>query len=310
MIELPERVLRTAQSKGAEGRRWLDRLPEDVAHLCATWSLSLGEVLDGGSLAFVARVRADDGTDAVLKVSPPGPDVAAQAGTLAAADGHGYARLYAHDLDRGAMLLEPLGGALARAGLPVERVLDVSAAVLTQAWRTPRAEGMAVAPGADKASGLIELITGLWVELDRPCSAALVEQALVYARRRAAAFDPDRSVVCHGDPHPDNVLAVPSPRAGAESGYVLVDPDGFLDDPAYDLGVVVREWNAEVLSAPDPRGLLRGYCARLAAATGIEAQRIWEWGFVERVSSGLYLMRHGHDECGREFLASGERLLL
>ncbi|MBV1855240.1 aminoglycoside phosphotransferase family protein [Catellatospora tritici] len=310
MIDLPERVQRTARSKGAEGRRWLDRLPDDVLHLCGTWSLTLGGALDGGSLAYVARVRTGDGGDAVLKVSPPGPDVDAQVKTLLAADGHGYARLYAHDLARGALLLEPLGAPLSAAGLPVAQVLDLSATVLSQAWRTPLPESAVVAPGEDKASGLIELITVLWSELGRPCSQELVERALRYARRRAEAFDPDRSVVCHGDPHPGNVLAVPSPRAGAECGYVLVDPDGFVDDPAYDLGVVIREWTAEVLTAADPVGLLRGYCARLAAATGVDAQRIWEWGFVERVSSGLYLMRHGHEEYGREFLASGERLLL
>ena len=35
---------------------------------------------------------------------------------------------------------------------------------------------------------------------------------------------------------------------------------------------------------------------QLAALTGTDAQAIWEWGFVERVSSGLLLMQLGHEE--------------
>ena len=33
---------------------------------------------------------------------------------------------------------------------------------------------------------------------------------------------------------------------------------------------------------------------------------IWEWGFVERVSTGLLLLKVGAREWGREFLAVAE----
>lgn len=49
-------------------------------------------------------------------------------------------------------------------------------------------------------------------------------------------------VVVHGDPHPANALAVPSARAGAETGYVFVDRDGFVADRSYDLGVAMRDF--------------------------------------------------------------------
>lgn len=309
MIELPDRMRRTALSKGTSGRDWLAALPGRVEHLCAAWSLTPGQVLDGGSAALVLRVRTGDGADAVLRLAPPGDGFAGQVRTIAAADGCGYVRLYAHDPDRDAALLEPLGPALAATAATPEQALDVLAATLRHAWRVPRPPDAAVASGADKASTLVDLIIELWPRVGRPCSADLIGRALGYGRRRAAAFDLDASVVCHGDPHPDNALAVRTPRPGAESGYVFVDPDGFLCDPAYDLGVAVRGWTAEVLAAAAPVALVRDYCARLAAATGVDEQAIWEWGFVERVSSGLYMIRHGAEADGREYLASAERLL-
>ena len=60
--------------------------------------------------------------------------------------------------------------------------------------------------------------------------------------------------------------------------------------------------------ADDPRKLLRTYCDLLARETGIDEAAIWEWGFLERVTSGLYCIRSGLEALGRKFLASAERL--
>ena len=48
----------------------------------------------------------------------------------------------------------------------------------------------------------------------------------------------------------------PSPFTGLlECTYVFEDPDGFLAEPAYDLGVVLRDWCTELLAARDAREL-------------------------------------------------------
>ena len=309
MIELPPRVRLTAGSKGIEGREWLATLFERLDHMCRVWSLTPLVALDGGSAALVLRGRTSGGTDAVLRLAPPGDGFESQVRTIAAAGGHGYVRLYAHDPDHHASLLEALGPALAETARSPEETLDVLAATLLQAWLVPRPAGAVVPAGTDKASTLHRLIAELYPETGRPCPAEVIERALGYARRRADAFDLDTCVVCHGDPHPDNALAVTKPRPGAESGYVFIDPDGFLCDPAYDLGVTIRGWEHEVLTADEPEALVRGWCARLSAATKVDDQAIWEWGFVERVSSGLYMIRHGAPEEGHDYLASAARLM-
>ena len=92
---------------------------------------------------------------------------------------------------------------------------------------------------------LAGLVTRLWEELDRPCPERLVAVALRCADRRRAPTGADRRVVVHGDPHPGNALQVLAPRTGAPSGFVLVDPDGFvarqLDERIAGLEVEIAE---------------------------------------------------------------------
>jgi streptomycin 6-kinase len=181
------------------------------------------------------------------------------------AQGHGYAKLFAHDIERHAMVIEALGPSLDQLRLPPERMIDVLCRTLRHAaW-----PGLTVTPEQEKATQLSELVSRLWEELERPCSERVIAQALHFAEQRAAAFDLDRCVVVHGDPHPGNLLRVPTPRVGAESGFVFIDPDGFLADPAYDLGIVLRDWCHHLL-AGDASSITRQYCRQLASLSGVD----------------------------------------
>jgi streptomycin 6-kinase len=141
-----------------------------------------------------------------------------------------------------------------------------------------------------------------------PCPERVVAQALTFAERRAAAFDVKTCVVVHGDPHPGNALRALHRRAGAESGFCFVDPDGFLCDRAYDLGVVLRDWSKQ-LRGDDARAVAEGYCRLLAERSGIDEQSVWEWGYTERVSTGLYAMAFGARAFGQGLLDSARRLV-
>jgi streptomycin 6-kinase len=301
-------VRQKAASLGKEGEAWLAGLPDVIAHLEARWSVTVGEALSGGSASFVARVRTAEGGEAVLKVALPDPLFRSQAQVLERAQGRGYARLLGADLDHSALLLEALGPSLEQLGMPTERQLETLCAMLKRAWEVPPLDEPTQTAVEAKARALHELVSRLWEELGRPCSDKVFSQALRFAERRIAAAAPGRAVLVHGDPHPANALQVKTPRAGAEAGFVFVDPDGFLAEPTYDLGVVLREGCSELLAGDAPT-LARRYCQLLARHTGVEEQAIWEWGFLERVSSGLYALSFGAEELGRPFLATAELLL-
>jgi streptomycin 6-kinase len=110
-------------------------------------------------------------------------------------------------------------------------------------------------------------------------------------------------VTAHGDPHPGNTLL----RLEA-GGCAFVDPDGELGERAYDLGVAIRDWSFQLAAAPDPGRLLRDYAELLAAHTSEDATAIWEWGYLERVATGLYALDSGLPDFGRRMLAAADTL--
>ncbi|MCS7480139.1 aminoglycoside phosphotransferase family protein [Umezawaea endophytica] len=294
MIEVPDLVRRKAESLGEPGERWLAALPVLVAAAVEEWALTLGPPFTGGSASYCASARTADGEAVVLKLVAPGHDVEGQVRTLAAANGRGYVHLLARSGD--ALLLEALGPPLS---LPPERAIGVLARLLRRAWLPPDE------PATSKAEDLAVLVDDLWRKHDRACSPRAYGLAMRCAERRAA---PCAEVRVHGDPHHANTLGVPTPRPGAEEGYVFIDPEGFVADPAYDLGVVLRDWCAELLATPDPLGLARRYCALLADGSGLSATAIWEWGFLERVSSGLYLLDFAGPAEAAPFLRTADLL--
>ena len=289
---------------GARGAAWADALPDLLATLAEDWQLELGSELPGGSNSYVVRAAAADGSPAVLKVALDDTGLADQVRVLEAADGRGYARLLRSDLDRQALLLEELGAPLENSGLPSNEKLTILADTLAIAWQPARQHR--VSPEADKARGLAELISDHWKRLGRTCSPAVRDQALRYADQLA---DPpaDSLVVVHGDPHPGNALASPRSGSSTGTGYRFVDPDGFVADRAYDLGVTMRDFSPAVLR--EGRPLVESYASLLADRTGVAAERIWQWAFVERVSTGLYVLGFGAEAVARPYLDSAELLL-
>ncbi|GAA2146162.1 aminoglycoside phosphotransferase family protein [Glycomyces algeriensis] len=296
-----------AEHSGETGRRWLNDLPALVDTYEQRWAITVADPFPGAGEGYVARAQRHDGTPAVFKLNLPLEYRRSQIDVLERARGHGYAQVYAADHDDQALLLEALGPTLDDLEPAPERRIAVLTALLTQAWTVPIDEAT-LWFGERKANDLAAMTERNWRTFGKPCSAAVVDLALRYADRRAAAHDPDRCVYAHGDPHAGNALQVEQPRTGAESGYAFIDPDGGAIEPAYDLGVVLRDWDAEIAAAPDPLAFTRHLCSQLAAATGVDRQAVWEWGFLERVATGLWVLEFGQ-HWGLEKLANAERLL-
>lgn len=302
-FELPAIVQRRAQVLGTRGHEWLANLPSDVAALADEWLVELGPVRDGGSEALVIEATMTDGTLAILKIGLPGSESGRrEARVLEAANGRGYARLFRNDETHQAMLMERLGPQLNELELSVEQMIRSILATLAEAWKTPVPAGSFV-NGAQKATDLSELISELWAALDHPCSKQVIAQALAFAERRRMAWNPANAVLAHGDGHEMNTLLVPGsdpPR------FKFIDPDGLWVEPAYDLGILMRGMNTPLLEG-DALKLGRKRARLLSQLTGVPEQPIWEWGFIERVSTGLHLKQLGLDAASAEFIEVAER---
>lgn len=294
VLGVPAVVRNKALAVGAT--RWVDELPALVAGLEREWSITVGRPFGDATEAFVAEATPDDGTPAVLKLLVPRAGDAArnEITVLRLTNGEGCVRLLRDDAERGALLLERLGRSLHELALPVAERLGILCSTAARVWRP--APGCGLPTGAEKGRWLVDFITTTWEQLDRPCSARAVDHALACAARRIAAHDDERAVLVHGDVHRWNALE-------AEGGFALVDPDGLLAEAEYDLGVLVREDPLELLDG-DPQGRARW----LAVRSGLDAAAIWEWGVVERVSTGLLCAQVDLQPVGREMLAVADRV--
>ena len=303
MIDVPAEVRDKALAAGARGRRWLADLADLVAGLERDWCVVVGATLSGGSDAYVAEATAADGRAAILKLALPGTDASHQIDTLLHAGGRGYVRLLRHDHARQAMLQERLGAPLATLGVPVSTQLEVICATLRRGWTV--APDPTLQSGADKAAWLAEFISASWTELGSPCPERVIDRALSFATARGRAFEPDGAVFVHGDAHAWNTLM----QLGRPNRFKLIDPDGLFAEPACDLAVPMREYSDELLAAADTLRAAKERCAFLSRLTGVDPQAIWEWGYVERVSTGLLALRVGWPTVGGDMLAVADAIV-
>ena len=298
MAQIPEVVRNRAIAEGHAA--WVDDLAALVRGLERDWSIRVGRPHEEGTEAFVAEAVLDDGTPAVLKVLVPRRDGGFddhEATVLRLAGGNGCPVLHRDDPERGALLMERLGPSMFALGVPYEQRLPHLCDAAAKIWRPAPDAGLPTT--AEKADWLIDFVTDAWEALDRPCAEPTVEQAVECGRRRRSrTADDDRSVLLHGDVHQWNAL-----QAGA--GFKLVDPDGLLGEPEYDLGVILREDPDEPLAA-DPMATARW----MANRHGCDADAIWDWSVIERVSTGLVATQIDLQPVGRELLAFADRIAL
>lgn len=308
-------MLEAARARPWSAQPWalalLEELPHRLEAVLSRWELSVIRIFADGAELPVLEVHSPAMGPAVLKLGGHGADHAQQVRILQAADGRGYVRVLDHAEDLGAVLLERLGPALwASVPDPVAQSL-ILAELLPATWELPASVGAPFTP-AQKAQSLLDLVDGALAGTREGHGDGQADRD-VFERARALALaliaDPSpRQVVLHGDAHPGNVL-----RRGAEQ--VFIDPDGFLGEPEYDVGVALRD-HQQVIDDLDRRegaGAGRRWHARLVAELAqrleLDADRVAAWAMLERVTTGIHLGRLGWLEESQAWLRTAQRML-
>ena len=304
---LPEATRLRARAMGAEGLGWLAGLDAVVEHLQDRWGTRFGAVLQGGSESLVLAATLGDGRAAIAKIGLPAyGGLAAEARVYRLAEGRGYARLFEYDAASNALLLERLGPPLRDACDATDAQIKVLCRTLCRSW-IPLEHAHGLMTGADKARWLSDFIEEKWRELGEPCARRTRDRALSYAEARVDAFVPAEAVLVHGDAHVENTLVVPASGTAGDLRCKFVDPDGLFAERACDLAVPMREWSGELL-AGDTARLAVARCELLANLTGVDPEAIWQWGYMERVSTAFTMVEIGMREEGLESLAVADRL--
>lgn len=303
---IPDVIRNRALLDGATGELWLNGVGERLAQLVESWGVELVAQMSGGTEALVFAAKKADSSDAVLKMTVPG-NLGNEPRVFQMAQGRGYATMYAADIDRDAILLERLGDKLADSGLSTETQVRIICETLAASWETvPDPTGLQT--GAEKAQWHIDHITTQNAALGEPLSRTICNRAIDYCNARAAAYDPATSVLVHGDAHMWNTLVANGVTDSGLPRYKFVDPDGQFGEKALDLCISLREWTDELL-AGDTLEIGRTRLQLLSDLTDVPPEPIWQWGFIEHVSSGLLWKQMGGAKYAAAHFAIAEKWL-
>ncbi|MGW5718159.1 aminoglycoside phosphotransferase family protein [Amycolatopsis sp. NPDC003865] len=262
---------------------WIGEVPALAARLASRWGLVLGEPFDGGASSVVLRCRWPDGSPAVLKLSPDRALLTRQREMLHvfAASGRVPAVLAA-DAEAGAMVLEEVR--------PGTEAADLPPASLPRQWGELLAALHAVAAPAgwpwDLRGRFGEAFARIGRRLAEPAIAARIgtgawQRAM---RRCETLLDTQTTVVLlHGDLHLGNVL-----DGGPARGLVAIDPKACVGDPCFDaVDYVVAGAGQEGVEAR---------CRRVAAACGLDGDRLHAWSRVIAPMFAIAHLTHGGPE--------------
>ncbi|WP_369183914.1 aminoglycoside phosphotransferase family protein [Streptomyces sp. Y1] len=282
MIGIPEAFGRaTVAREGEPGAAWVAELPRIVDELLERWGCSPdGEVTHGG-VGLIVPVRRPATGPAVLKVSFPHPGNVHEPDAFAAWCGRGAVRLHERDDPRFAMLLE-------RAHPATLAELPDADQLVTVAGRLNHRLAVPAPPELPRLSER----TDTWerelrrdaAELAHTMPASVVAAAVATVRELGPG-QPDTLV--HGDLHARNIL-----RADREP-WLAVDPKGYVGDPAYDAGTLLKSRALTLIGTDDPHRAVRRVLDVFAEAAELDRERVRRWSQFHAVQAAFWGRRHG-----------------
>jgi streptomycin 6-kinase len=264
---------------GEQGATWLQRLPELIADCERRWSIMALPPLADLSFNYVAPVLGADGSEAILKLGVPNPELRSEIEALRLYDGRGCVRLLAADAEMRALLLERL-----RPGTMLSEVEDddeatsIAAGVMRQLWR-PLPLSHPFPTVADWAAGLSRL-RARFDGGTGPLPCRLVEQAESLFTDLLGSMA--RPVLLHGDLHHYNILAA------ERQPWLAIDPKGVAGEPACEAGALLRNPWPHLLETPQPRTILARRVDLLAAELNLDRARLVGWATAQAVLSAWW----------------------
>lgn len=259
------------------GRDWLAALPALVDAKCDDWQLTVDGDVAHGSNALVVPVRRSR-ERAVLRLAPPGDDVAAETAALAHWRGRGVVQLLDVDLDARASLLERLEPERSLQSIPVlEAVVTLGGIARLLAVPAPDWAPSTSEIARRSATSFIEE----WEAVGEPTSRAVVAAAVDRAAWLSDCPSSDESV--DGDLHFEQVLA------GERHPWTVVDPVLLRGHREYDLGRVL--WS-RLDELADDRDVFAAFDAFVAAAE-VPTERARAWVVVRSMSYLVWGLQRG-----------------
>ncbi len=298
-MELPESFKTTVIATYDDGGPWLKRLPDLIQEMAVRWSLEVEPAFPNLSYNYVAPAVRSDGTEAVLKLGPPNPDLRCEMEALKLYAGEGAVRLLEFDSQGGALLIERIRPGVMLSTVPNDSdATSIAGGMMQRLWR-PLTDDHPFPSLARWFQSLTKL-RGKFDGGTGPLPARLFEEAeRLYKELLASQTE---QVLLHGDLHHFNVLT------STRDGWLVIDPKGIRGERAFDTAQFMLNPWPDLLNRTDPGHILARRVDQLADDLGLDRYRIRGWGIANAMLSACWSVEDGGDLAGSHDLACAELL--
>lgn len=268
----------------SDGPAFLARLPTLIKYCEQRWNLRALAPFPL-SYNYVAPVVRADGSEAVLKLGVPNPELSSEIEALRLYDSQGAAALYEADPDLGALLMERVRPGEPLAGLPDDdEATLVAGQMMQKLWRP--------LPPQHRFPDLARWTRALRQYPERhvatkgegPLPPAMIATALGLLGELLTDAHPP--VLIHGDFHHWNVLR------GEREPWLVIDPKGVAAEPAFEVGPLLYN-PPDVLGWPDLERVTRRRLDILRELLGLDRQRLVACALVGAVLSACWSIEDG-----------------
>ena len=265
---------------GARGTEWLEQLPTLVEQCAQQWQIIDLHPVKNLTYNYVL-FGMQDGAPIVLKLRCTVADVHKEITALKAFEALGCVKVIAHDTKLGAILLERvMSGEALTLLFPQQdmQATHIAAKLLDTLHRV-------VVP----SNQTFPLLAQVLPDLSKEPQALMPFLARARELKRQLFSTQQKSVLLHGDFHQGNILSASNER------WVVIDPEGIIGDPIYDLAVYIRNPLQELVSTPHAREIIANRIHEFAQLLRYNAQRIADWVYVQAVCSAYWSIEDGLD---------------
>lgn len=282
----------------------IQKLETTISHIQKSKKVRLQKSLKGGTSAFLLEGLTEDNQEIIVKIPlyqiDLGIDFKNEIKALEKVNGRGYVKLLRYDKELEVAFLERLGKPLGDCGLSIKHQIEIICNTLKQSW-IPLEEQDQFPNTLEIIDWFITHINESWRALNRPFSSELLAVTNSFIAQRKKDYHPQKTCLVHGDAHNYNMLQA---KIGQHTSFKFIDPDGIKSEPAYDLGVIMREWADELVVNPKDKLVER--LIFLHQLTGVAKIPIWQWGLIQCVATGLVLLQSDQKEEGEKLIAIAE----
>jgi len=227
------------------GRDFFGKVVGDLEVYCERWRLEVLRLVDYFSVNCIFLCRSELYDDCVLKICDNSPEwYTREYNALREYNGRRHCRMLDADLENGVFLIERImPGTQLKYEPSLDKRLSVFLSLFNGLHITP--VDPEIYPSYFDTLAAFTEKARKWKDHER--LYLCMERAQRLCREIARTYD--RQALLHGDLHYDNILL------GSDGAYVIIDPQGLIGDPVFDLSryLVNEYWDYKASTTPEER---------------------------------------------------------